>query len=47
MLWLKEWDKCVFRRANPVKKRRFDDQESLPVSIILKIMLNGTCDEDY
>jgi hypothetical protein len=25
MGWLKEWDKCVFKRANPVKKRRFND----------------------
>lgn len=31
MNWLKEWDKCVFKRANPVKKRRFNDvQEENP-----------------
>lgn len=27
MGWLKEWDKCVFKRANPVKKRRMQDDE--------------------
>lgn len=27
MGWLKEWDKCVFKRANPVKKRRLQDGE--------------------
>jgi len=27
MGWLKEWDKCVFKRANPVKKRRFNDND--------------------
>ena len=27
MNWLKEWDKCVFKRANPVKKRRFNEAE--------------------
>ncbi|ORY29754.1 hypothetical protein BCR39DRAFT_588132 [Naematelia encephala] len=26
--WLKEWDKCVFKRANPTKKRRIDDDEN-------------------
>lgn len=31
MGWLKEWDKCVFRRANPPKRKRFDDQENVPV----------------
>lgn len=30
MGWLKEWDKCVFKRANPVKKRRFNDDEEDP-----------------
>jgi chromosome transmission fidelity protein 18 len=25
MGWLKEWDKCVFKRANPPKKRRMAD----------------------
>ncbi|EIW66530.1 hypothetical protein TREMEDRAFT_34848, partial [Tremella mesenterica DSM 1558] len=29
--WLKEWDKCVFRRVTQVKKRRFDEQENLPI----------------
>lgn len=33
MGWLKEWDKCVFRRANPPKKRKYGDgdEESIPV----------------
>lgn len=30
MNWLKEWDKCVFKRANPVKKRRFNEEEENP-----------------
>jgi chromosome transmission fidelity protein 18 len=30
MGWLKEWDKCVFKRANPVKKRRLHDDEENP-----------------
>ena len=31
--WLKEWDKCVFHRANPPKKRKFDfeEQENIPI----------------
>lgn len=32
MNWLKEWDKCVFRRVVPGKKRRIDDRENIPVS---------------
>jgi chromosome transmission fidelity protein 18 len=29
MGWLKEWDKCVFKRANPPKKRRMgEDNEN-------------------
>ncbi|OCF36301.1 hypothetical protein I316_02176 [Kwoniella heveanensis BCC8398] len=32
MNWLKEWDKCVFKRATQVKKRRIDvDQENFVV----------------
>lgn len=30
--WLKEWDKCVFKRANPPKKRRLDDESNPYVS---------------
>lgn len=31
MNWLKEWDKCVFKRIPPGKKRRLDDPENVPV----------------
>lgn len=33
MGWLKEWDKCVFRRANPPKKRRYNEEEEEEVYV--------------
>jgi hypothetical protein len=33
--WLKEWDKCVFKRVNPGKKRRMaDENDPFPVDIL-------------
>lgn len=39
MGWLKEWDKCVFKRANPVKKRRFNDDEEDPYVCYLRVVI--------
>jgi chromosome transmission fidelity protein 18 len=33
MGWLKEWDKCVFKRANPPKKRRYNEEEEEEVYV--------------
>jgi chromosome transmission fidelity protein 18 len=46
MTWLKEWDKCVFRRAGP-KKRKADEgegKENFYVSFLVSMAANSQAD---